>query len=58
MVVIYTTETWREFYILDCNLCIAALFVHFQSAAMSYPHSLECSMSSILQLANHSQAIP
>jgi hypothetical protein len=46
------------FIYLIATLCIAALFVRFESAAMSYPHSLECSMSTILQLAHQGQTRP
>jgi hypothetical protein len=57
--VLYTQQKLGEGFIyFIVTLCTAALFVHFQSAAVSYPHSLECSMSTILQLAHQGQTIP
>ena len=56
---LYTQQTLGEGLIhFIVTLCIAALFVCFESAAMSNPHSLECSMSTILQLAHQGQTRP
>lgn len=59
LLLLYAQQKLGEGFVsLIVTLCIAALFVQFQSAAMSYPHSLEHSMSTILQMAYQVQNIP